>query len=225
MSQDDDDDGYEPLFDYSNSQAHILVDDDDSDGEDVQIVEKHPCFRPHVTKRGRDEIVKESKLNVDAKEAEEEDWLPPPPKSIKVVRISADGNSMLSELRLRREELVSLTTESTEDMLRKMEESSKKELQKAANSDLNTAGSEALKSSATRKKIVVSVQDDKGSKQFRICVDDKLEKLFKTYAEHIKGQHENLVFCFDGEKLSPSQTAQGLDMEDEDIIEVYPKVG
>lgn len=35
----------------------------------------------------------------DPKEVEEEDWLPPPPKSIKVGEISADGSSILSELR------------------------------------------------------------------------------------------------------------------------------
>ncbi|GLJ09669.1 hypothetical protein SUGI_0113850 [Cryptomeria japonica] len=223
---DDEEDGYAPLFDYTDIQPSILTDDDNSDEEDVQIFQKPQVFKPYGTKRGR-EVIKESMPNANANNANEteEDWLPPPPKSTKVVPISAVDDSMLGELRSRKEQLISLTTESTEDILRKLEESAKLELQKAANSHLHGVGSEALESSTIRKKIVVSIQDKKGSKPFRIYVDDKLEKLFKAYAEYVKGRVDDLVFCFDGGKISPSQTAQGLEMEDEDIIEVYSRVG
>lgn len=219
---DDDEDGYEPLFDYTQIQQNIIT-DDDNDDEDVHIFQKSQVFKFCGNKRGREEVIIESMPNANANNATEteEDWLPPPPKSTKVVPISAVDKSMLGDLRLQKELLISLTTGSTDDMLREIEESTKKELQKATNPDLHSVGSEALKSSTTRRKIVVSIQDKKGSKQFRIYVEDKLEKLFKAYAEYVKGQSDDLVFFFDGEKISPSQTAQGLDLEDEDIIEVY----
>eukprot|EP01018_Ginkgo_biloba_P028189 Gb_32180 [translate_table: standard] len=227
---DDEDDEFEPLFDYSHIQPPILVDkDDESDDDGIQIVQLDPIFGSNGKKRprshGKEEPLKGIVPDTDAEEAEEEDWLPPPPKSIKVVRISADENSILSKLRLKREELMSLTTESTEEMLHELGDSTKKERLKSIMSNADTRGYDAIKPPCTRKKIIITIQNKEGGKQFRIYVDDRFEKLFKTYAEYSNGQRENLVFCFDGEKIPPYQTPEDLGMVDEDIIEVYSKTG
>lgn len=225
----DEDDGYEPLFDYSHIQPTIIGEDDDSDGEALEIIEADLFFRPNGKKRassyGREGTIKGIMPVADVKESEEEDWLPPPPKSIKVAEISADGNSILSELRLKREELASMTSDSAEDMLRKLEESAKRELQKSEKFDADTALYDASKLSSTRQKVIITVQDKKGTKQFRLYMDDKFEKLFKIYGEHANGQREHLVFFFDGEKISPSQTPEDLGLTDDDMIEVYSKTG
>lgn len=227
--KEDEDDGYEPLFDYSHIQPTIVVEDDDSDGEAFQMIEPNPFFRSNGKKLassyGMEGTIKNIMPVADVKEAEEEDWLPPPPKRIKVAQISADGNSILSELRLKREQLVSLTSDSAEDVLRKLEESAKRELQKSEESNADTAVCDASKLSSTRQKVTVTVQDKNGSKQFRLYMDDKFEKLFKIYGEHANGQREHLVFFFDGEKISPSQTPEDLGMTDDDMIEVYSKTG
>lgn len=53
--------------------------------------------------------------------------------------------------------------------------------------------------------------------------DDKFERLFKMYADKLKLDQKSLVFCFDGDKISPTATPDELDMEDNDIVEVHIK--
>lgn len=43
------------------------------------------------------------------------------------------------------------------------------------------------------------------------------------YAEKAELKLENLVFSFDGDKISPTATPEGLGMENDDIIEVHMK--
>lgn len=43
------------------------------------------------------------------------------------------------------------------------------------------------------------------------------------YAEKAKLELQSLVFSFDGDKISPTATPDGLGMEDDDIIEVHVK--
>lgn len=43
------------------------------------------------------------------------------------------------------------------------------------------------------------------------------------YADKVKNKVENLVFCFDGDKIDPSTTPGSLEMEDDDMIEVHVK--
>lgn len=43
------------------------------------------------------------------------------------------------------------------------------------------------------------------------------------YADKVNLDQENLVFCFDGDKISPEATPASLEMEDNDIIEVHTK--
>lgn len=52
---------------------------------------------------------------------------------------------------------------------------------------------------------------------------DKLEKLFKMYAEKVKGDLEKLVFCFDGDKVSPTATPEALGLENDDMLEAHIK--
>ena len=49
---------------------------------------------------------------------------------------------------------------------------------------------------------------------------EKFEKLFVKYAESNSVPLGQLVFWFDGQKVSASSTPADLDIEDEDIIEV-----
>ena len=53
--------------------------------------------------------------------------------------------------------------------------------------------------------------------------DDKLERLFKMYADMVHLKLESLVFCFDGDKLSPTATPTSAGLENDDIIEVHMK--
>lgn len=53
--------------------------------------------------------------------------------------------------------------------------------------------------------------------------DDKFERLFKLYAEKVQVKLDNLVFSFDGDKISTNATPDSLGLEDDDIIEVHVK--
>ena len=52
---------------------------------------------------------------------------------------------------------------------------------------------------------------------------DKFEKLFSAYAKLVGASPSAFSFRFDGDQLSPSSTPKELEMEDDDIIEVYDK--
>lgn len=43
------------------------------------------------------------------------------------------------------------------------------------------------------------------------------------YADKAKLKVENLVFCFDGDKVDPTATPSSLELEDNDMIEVNVK--
>lgn len=43
------------------------------------------------------------------------------------------------------------------------------------------------------------------------------------FADKVKLELQNLVFCFDGDKINPNATPSSLGMEDDDIIEVHEK--
>ena len=52
---------------------------------------------------------------------------------------------------------------------------------------------------------------------------DKFEKLFKVYANLVKVPLEKMVFRFDGDQISHNSTPKELDLEDNDVVEVYIK--
>ncbi|KAG8652209.1 uncharacterized protein LOC110616551 isoform X1 [Manihot esculenta] len=215
----------EPLFDYRRVQPLNFVCLDDDDGSDTSPL---PAIKRRKTFQNPKAIVKEvddedvEVVGVKCKDKDEEDWLPPPPK------VSCDfGNrlgedSTIKELRLKKQELESLANSGV-DVLQAVEESVKKELSGSLKAALHAVSEQPLKPPCERAKIVISVQDKDELKQFRIYKDDNFERLFKLYADKVKLNIQNLVFSFDGDKISPTASPDSLGMEDEDIIEVHVK--
>ncbi|KAH9746653.1 ubiquitin-like domain-containing protein [Citrus sinensis] len=208
-------DDLEPLFDYRRVQPHNLVFLDDDDTPPI------PC--PKRTKVGKNVGVDIRELEVvdcEEEEEEEEDWLPPPPKVMVQKQLVED--SAIKELRLKKQELVSFA-KSADDVIRAVEESVKRKLDSSMPAALEAESEKVSKPAIERAKIVVSIQDKGGLKQFRVYADDKFERLFKMYADKVNLDQENLVFCFDGDKIGPEATPASLEMEDNDIIEVHTK--
>ncbi|XP_024045841.1 uncharacterized protein LOC18052350 isoform X2 [Citrus clementina] len=210
-------DDLEPLFDYRRVQPHNLVFLDDDDTPPI------PC--PKRTKVGKKVGVDIKELEVvdceeEEEEEEEEDWLPPPPKVMVQKQLVED--SAIKELRLKKQELVSFA-KSADDVIRAVEESVKRKLDSSMPAALEAESEKVSKPAVERAKIVVSIQDKGGLKQFRVYADDKFERLFEMYADKVNLDQENLVFCFDGDKIGPEATPASLEMEDNDIIEVHTK--
>ncbi|XP_027156283.1 uncharacterized protein LOC113757076 [Coffea eugenioides] len=136
----------------------------------------------------------------------------------------------LHRYHLKKQELASLT-QSAKDALKAVEESVRREFAaaKSMNSHLNASSQSPTRGVAeqpsdacqNRAKIVITIQDKDGPKQFRVFVDDKFERLFKMYADKVKLDLQNLVFCFDGVKLVllPPLLGLKIEMEENDIIE------
>lgn len=214
----------EPLFDYSRVQPLGVVcldDEDDVDSSQAFSSNKRRKISEPVVVEDAPENTKVIQI-VDCDENKELDWLPPPPKVSGDVQKLLGENSTIKELRLRKQELV-IFAQSAEDVLRAVEESAKRELVSSMQSSLEAVTDQPSKPPCERLKIVISVQDKDGLKQFRMYMDDKFERLFKMYADKVKLDIKNLVFCFDGDKISPAATPDGLGMEDNDIIEVHVK--
>ncbi|KDP35012.1 hypothetical protein JCGZ_09300 [Jatropha curcas] len=207
----------EPLFDYRRVQPHNFVCIDDDDGSDTSSVNspkrRKICQNPKSIVKEVDDDVQVLEI-VNGKEKDEEDWLPPPPK---VLQNQLGENSTIKELRLKKQELESLA-KSGVAVLRAVEESVKREL----SSSLNVS-EKLAKPPCERAKIIITIQDKKEGKQFRVYKDDKFERLFKMYADKVKLNIQSLVFSFDGDKVSPTATPDSLGMEDDDIIEVDVK--
>ncbi|KAK8940304.1 hypothetical protein KSP40_PGU004276 [Platanthera guangdongensis] len=230
---------FAPLFDYSGVQLpgfHYLS-DDDSD------------FSPLVSKSNRkrknscvklwngkeivnvlDEQEKDGKG--DIKKDEEEDWLPPPPKIPKIAPAVVQDKTLLAlrfcflnsflELRSTKLELASLA-EAARDLLNSASEfGNDDDVLILENSAAGVKGVKCLEK-VERERILISVQDKDGHKQFRLFADDKFERLFKIYAQKANLKLESLAFSFDGERVSPTATPAGLGLENDDIIEVHVK--
>ncbi|OVA14245.1 Rad60/SUMO-like domain [Macleaya cordata] len=215
---------FEPLFDYSRVQplSIVSIDDDGSDSE--HVLKLSPKRRK--TKYDSVECLPEKSCEV-AKVIEcdekEEDWLLPPPVIPKAAQKPEQEDSTIKELRLKKQELASFA-QSAEDVLRAVEESAKRERNSSVTASESEAGKpQPSKVHGDRVKIVISIQDKDELKQYRIYMDEKFERLFKMYAEKVKREMQSLVFCFDGDKVSPTATPGGLGMEDDDIIEVHVK--
>ncbi|KAK1297902.1 hypothetical protein QJS10_CPB14g00237 [Acorus calamus] len=216
----------EPLFDYSRVQPVGLIDLEDEGDEQVlpEVVKgkRKSDLTPKVTPQG-EKVVKEQKKVTHVIDDDDDEWLRPPPPT-KVFNRTQDlnGDKTLLELRSKKQELASLL-QSAEDVIRAAEEAAKKELNSSKDAVLESETDKAAKPRVERKKVVISIQDKDGLKQFRVYKDDKLEKLFKMYAKKVKVNLAKLVFCFDGDRISPSATPAGLGLEDEDMIEVHIK--
>ncbi|PKA48975.1 hypothetical protein AXF42_Ash019513 [Apostasia shenzhenica] len=151
---------------------------------------------------------------------DEEDWLPPPPK-LQAIGSGILDDKALQELRLMKQELA-LLAQSAEDFVKSVNESSKNDDSSLDDSAAEVKGDKSSKR-IEREKIIISIQDKCGQKQYRIHMDDTFEKLFKLYAEKEKLKLECLTFCFDGETISPAITPGILGLENDDMIEVHAK--
>ncbi|KAK7390896.1 hypothetical protein VNO78_19082 [Psophocarpus tetragonolobus] len=213
----------EPLFDYSRVQPlnPISLDDDFDDEEDIICV--------YSKKRKNSQPVRNEKsLKTNGKgvevvdiEDKDDDWLPPPPKDSSNAHRTIGEDSTLKKLRLKKQELASFA-ESAKQLLKDVEDSSKLEINNSLESSVD-AVVEKNSECSEREKIVISVQDKDGTKQIRMFMDDKFERIVKTYAEKIKCDLKRIVLSFDGDKISLSETPASLGMEDDDIIEVHVK--
>ncbi|KAI3453074.1 hypothetical protein Pfo_009737 [Paulownia fortunei] len=216
---------FEPLFDYTRIQPVDVVcpDDDSQDESPVFFPKKRKISDDEEKQKEQDVNVKDVKvIDSDDEEDDEEDWLPPPPKILDNSCKILEEDSTLKALRLKKQELASFA-ESAEEMVRAVEESVRKNFNAALQSSPKSVTKEPSEAPHERAKIVISIQDKDGLKQFRVFLDDKFERLFKMYAGRSKLDVKNLVFCFDGDKISPAETPDSLGMEENDIIEVHVK--
>ncbi|KAK4423522.1 hypothetical protein Salat_1935000 [Sesamum alatum] len=216
---------FEPLFDYSRVQPFnvVCLDDDSQDESPVFCPKKRKLTDAKEKKKEQDVDSKDVKvIDCDDKEDDEEDWLPPPPKNVNNCSKTLEEDSTLKALRLKRAELASLA-QSAEEVVRAVEESVRKDLSASLQYSPKSDTKQPLEPPHEREKLVISIQDKDGTKQFRVYMDDKFERLFKMYADRIKLDVKNLVFCFDGDKVSPVATPASLGMEENDIIEVHVK--
>ncbi|XP_022887381.1 uncharacterized protein LOC111403204 [Olea europaea var. sylvestris] len=216
---------FEPLFDYSRVQPCnvINLDDDSMDESPVFFDKKRKIADADVEEKEKDVNGKDIEvIDCDSKVDEEEDWLPPAPKNSRNTEKILDEDSTIKALRLKKEELASLAN-SAEEVLRAVEESVRKDLSASLLSSLENAAEKPQNPLPERAKVVISIQNKDELKQFRVYTDDKFERLFKMYADKAKLDIKQLVFCFDGDKISPAETPGSLGMEDDDIIEVHMK--
>ncbi|XP_075634374.1 uncharacterized protein LOC142606891 [Castanea sativa] len=219
-------DDFEPLFDYSRVQPlnFVSLDDDDDDDDDTAS----PALSTKRRRIAKPIVIEDLEENTnviqiaDSGKNEELDWLSPPPKVSRNAQRTVVEDSTLKELRLKKKELESVA-QSAEDVVRAVEESVKLQLGSSMQSSLEAVANQPSKPTCERVKIVISIQDKDGTKQFRIYTDDKFERLFKMYADKVKLDIQNLVFSFDGDKINPASTPDGLGMEENDIIEVRVK--
>ncbi|XP_076921048.1 uncharacterized protein LOC143582337 [Bidens hawaiensis] len=218
----------EPLFDYTRVQPRdlvclddgIIIINDDDDDDDSSFIIPHKRKKPSGSTVDKVKVSREEVVINDA-EDDDLDWLDSPPM-VPVNKTKPCENSLIKELRLKRQELLSFT-ESTKDLVRTVEENAKKDFKNVTSSDCERPIEKPSKPAVERPKIVISIQDKEGVKQFRVYTDDRFERLFKMYADKVKNKVENLVFCFDGDKINPSATPGSLEMEDDDMIEVHVK--
>ncbi|KAL8531762.1 hypothetical protein ACS0TY_008383 [Phlomoides rotata] len=215
----DSDEEFEPLFDYTRIQpVDVICFDDDLDETPVFCSKKQKLIDAADEKKAHDVKVDVKAIDLD----DEEDWLAPPPKILDNGYKALKEDSTLIALRLKRQELASFA-QSAEEVVRAVEESVRKDFNAASQSSPKSESILQLEPPRERTKLVISIQDKDGVRHFRVFMDDKFERLFKMYADKTKLDVKRLVFTFDGDKISPSQTPDSLGMEENDIIEVHVK--
>lgn len=244
LEQDDTDDEFKPLFDYTETvPSPTYFSDDDEDDFKFSSAPKRRCVRAQAkepsTPSPQEEIV------TVGDDDDDESWLlPSPPKSSplkfpnRATSALLSANYALHQLRQSQTELMGLQFAASPEGIKRVEEQAKLQLQHrpdpesplAANTskDLNFH-EEILESKSVtpekREKVLLKVQNKTGSYQsIRIFMTDKFEKLFSVYAEMVDAPLANLSFCFDGDQLSSCGTPKEHDMEDGDVIEVYSKI-
>lgn len=216
---DDSTEELDPLFDYHRVQPFnvVFLDDDSPDSSPVPGMK-----RPKIcsSANGEKQVSKDAIQVVDC---EDEEWLQPPPMVSAIAKVPCE-NSTIKEIRLKKMELASIA-QSAKEVIRDVEESVKKDLSNSTSlhSSEETVVDQKKKPSKERAKIVICIQDKDGSKPYRVFKDDPFERLFQIYAEKAKISIQNLIFRFDGDKISHTMTPDSLAMEDNDIVEVDVK--
>ena len=97
----------------------------------------------------------------------------------------------------------------------------------AEDSNAGSEGDVASPDAADNGKVVLMLQCKEGKMPMRISKQKALSKLFEPFKQHAiqKGWLPNakagaVKFMFDGDKIGGSETAEGLDCDNDDIIEV-----
>ncbi|KAL2904759.1 Small ubiquitin-related modifier 3 [Bienertia sinuspersici] len=214
----------EPLFDYTRVQPADFVNlEEDSDSSPANSPKRRKCSKTGINKEegNNDEKGKSIQVIDSEEEEDKENWLPPPPKNVGPPS-TVQEDSTVKELRLKRQQLASVV-QSTEHVLQAADETARRSFATSSYSVTEETTEEELKTAVDRTKIVISIQDKAGTKQYRIYADDKFEQLFRKYAEKANNDVHKLVFSFDGDKIDPATTPQTLGMEDDDLIEVHVK--
>merc|ERR1711935_379551 len=65
------------------------------------------------------------------------------------------------------------------------------------------------------------VGQDSNEIHFRVKMSTQMGKLKKSYAERVGVPISSLRFLFDGRRINDDETPKALEMEQEDVIEVY----
>ncbi|KAL0700888.1 hypothetical protein Bca4012_057010 [Brassica carinata] len=209
----------EPLFDYHRVQPSNFVCIDDDDDSDVSEVPVKKRAKASHTVAKKDEDVKVVKV---IEVAGDDDWLPPPPKVVFDKSKESGEDSTIKALRTKKMELMSFTKTAV-DVMQEAKESAKKEAQVSLKPSSEAPAQAPPGPINDRAKIVITIQDKAGQKQFRVYADEKFERVFKMYTDKEKLDPKNLVFTFDGDKIDPSTTPSNLEMEEGDMIEVHTK--
>ncbi|XP_021727085.1 uncharacterized protein LOC110694211 [Chenopodium quinoa] len=212
----------EPLFDYRRVQPVTFVnleDDSDSDSEPSVLSKRRKISTNGKNKEDNssDKGKSVQVIDCDDEDEEKENLLPPPPKNVAAPPKDFEDPTY-KKLRLKKQEYESFL-QSTGHVIQAADEP----FTSLSHSVEEETAEEAPKPAADRTKIVISMQDKAGSKQYRIFADEKFEQLFTKYAQKVKTDVHNLVFTFDGDKINPASTPQTLGMEDDDLIEVHVK--
>eukprot|EP00252_Welwitschia_mirabilis_P024097 TRINITY_DN7017_c0_g1_i2.p1 TRINITY_DN7017_c0_g1~~TRINITY_DN7017_c0_g1_i2.p1 ORF type:complete len:116 (+),score=24.39 TRINITY_DN7017_c0_g1_i2:476-823(+) len=100
--REDEDDGFDPLFDYTKVQP--LVFDEAQSEDEVEVFQFQNPSKKRPLLHREDDNKKSSITTVeidDDKEVEDEDWLAPPPEISKKGRISRETLSFLSKSSMR----------------------------------------------------------------------------------------------------------------------------
>ena len=66
------------------------------------------------------------------------------------------------------------------------------------------------------------VGQDSNEIHFRVKMSTNMGKLKKSYAERVGVPVSSLRFLFDGRRINDDETPKALEMEQDDVIEVYP---
>ncbi|PSS13443.1 NFATC2-interacting protein [Actinidia chinensis var. chinensis] len=116
---------------------------------------------------------------------------------------------MTLEQRLKKQELTSFA-KSADELLRSVEQTTKIDFNTSLQSTIESAADQSTKPLCERAKIVISIQEKEGLKQFRVYKDDKLERLFKMNADKSNLDLQSLVFVLMEIKLVQQQFLMAL---------------